>query len=139
MFARGRLQDVAVILLIDDEPQVRSLLRRALERNGHSVLEAGDGSEGLEAASEKSVDLVITDIIMPGVDGIELIIELRERRPAVPILAMSGGGMVVPPDLLLGNARELGAIISISKPFEMSDFLLAVNAALASKRKTGEG
>lgn len=132
---QAEISCMAVILLVDDDPDVRSALRRPLERRGHSVLEAEHGGEGLRRLSETRVDLLITDILMPGGDGIELITELLERHPGIPVIAMSGGGNLVPSDLVLTDARALGAVVSISKPFEMSDFLLAVDAALASKRK----
>jgi CheY-like chemotaxis protein len=112
-------------------------LRLALEWSGHSVLEAGDGGEGLQTASENHVDLVVTDLIMPGIDGIELIVQLLEHHPGVPILSMSGwGDPFAPSDQLLSDARKLGVVSYISKPFEMSDFLSAVDAALASGGKT---
>lgn len=126
---------MAVILLIDDEPQVRLVLRRVLERSGHSVFEARDGGEGLRIASGNVVDLVITDIIMPGMDGIELIVEFSEHHPGVPIIAMSGGGKAVPADLVLSDAHGLGAVTSLAKPFDMARFLAVVEAALDSRRR----
>jgi CheY-like chemotaxis protein len=82
---------MAHVLVIDDDVDVRWVIRRAVQADGHTVSEAGDGDEGLQRFAEQPPDLVITDILMPGREGIETIIELRRRRPELPILAISGG------------------------------------------------
>lgn len=122
---------MALILVLDDEAPLRSAVRRILERAGHEVLEASDGRQGLALANERYPDLVITDILMPGVDGIELILELREHRPDTLIIAISGGGDLVPSERLLSDAHALGAITALPKPFEVPEVLSAVGSALA--------
>lgn len=120
------------ILLVDDDPLVRASTRRVLERSGHTVIEVGDGFEAIQVVAEGPVDLVVTDILMPDIDGIRLILELREQRPEIPIVAISGGGKMVALDLLLADAEELGAVACIPKPFEIDELLDAVARALGS-------
>ena len=110
---------MACILVIDDDRHVRDMLKQMLERNGHDVLAAKDGNEGLAAYRKSSVDLVITDILMPDKEGIQTIMELRREFPDVKIIAISGGG-AVGPDTYLAMARELGADRTLSKPFTMA-------------------
>lgn len=124
---------MATILIIDDEPDVRTAVRRVLERSDYAVLEAGDGKEALSLAAERGCDLVITDINMPEMDGIEVIMTLAERNPGLPVIAISGGGKL-PKELLLSSAGLLGAVTTLSKPFEMSELLAAVSTALASRQ-----
>ncbi len=121
---------MARILIIDDEASIRKPLQVLLERAGHEVVAAGDGTEGIRLWRQDPGDLVITDIHMPGKDGIETIIELKDIAPRARILAMSGGDMNPGVDVL-GDARMLGAIRTISKPFKLDEMLEAVEAALA--------
>ena len=121
---------MARILIIDDEASIRKPLQALLERAGHEVVAAPDGSEGIRLWRQHPGDLVITDIHMPGKDGIETIIELKDIAPKARILAMSGGDMNPGVDVL-GDARMLGAIRTISKPFLLEEMLEAVEAALA--------
>lgn len=120
------------ILIIDDERDVRATIRRVLERADYRVLEAGDGREALEVASSTPCDLVITDINMPEMDGIEVIMTLAEKTPGLPVIAISGGGKL-PKELLLASADLLGAVTTLSKPFEISELLDAVRTALESR------
>ena len=83
---------MADILLIDDEAQMRRMIVRVLNAAGHTVREAADGRVGIELFRDAVPALVITDIVMPDMEGIELIRELRRLEPSVPILAISGGG-----------------------------------------------
>ena len=110
---------MACILIIDDDRQVREMLKKMLERNGYDVLAAKDGNEGLNVYRNSKVDLVITDILMPEKEGIQTIMELRRNFPDVKIIAMSGGG-TVGPETYLAMARELGADRTLSKPFTMA-------------------
>ena len=113
------------ILIIDDEQQIRSMLRLMLERDGYEVLEAPDGIEGIEAYRQKPADLIITDLIMPNKDGIGMIIELQKEFPDVKIIAMSGGGLNKPDGYLKG-AKKLGAACTLTKPIDREKMLRAV-------------
>lgn len=117
------------VLVADDDPSVRRVLERALEREGYVVATASNGAEALEAVAAAPPDLVVTDINMPDVDGIELLINLVERG-GIKVIAISGGGLF-PKDELLADARLLGAVDIIAKPFEVDDLLARVAAALA--------
>lgn len=120
---------MARVLLIDDEPQVRSAVGRFLRTLGHDVLEAAGGNEALRLADRLRVDLVITDVNMPDGDGIEVMMALRRRAPDLPIITISGGGRL-PKELLLANAQVLGAVTTLAKPFELTDLRDAVAGAL---------
>ena len=116
---------MASILIIDDEPQIRSMLRLMLERDGYEVIEAPDGIEGIRAYRQKPADLIITDLIMPNKDGIGMIIELQKEFPDVKIIAMSGGGLNKPEGYLKG-AKKLGAACTLTKPIDREKMLRAV-------------
>ena len=117
------------ILIIDDEQPVRSVFRRALERAGHEVSEAGDGQAGLKQIAASSFDLVVTDIVMPEMEGIEFILQVRREQPGLKVIAMSGGGRVAP-KAYLDMARAAGAVSVLAKPFTIEALLAAVDAAL---------
>ncbi len=108
---------MAKILIIDDEPPVRSALRRILQAEGHEVLEAGNGAEAVDIVEGEPVDAVFTDIFMPEMDGIEFVLWVVERFPERPVVAMSGGG-ATPMDTALGDARALGAADVVEKPLD---------------------
>jgi len=109
-------QTMADILIIEDDALLRQALARLLERHGYQVREAGNGIEGLKCMQERPARLVITDIIMPEMEGIETIRHLRRFYPHTKIIAMSGGGKVGP-HLYLKIASELGAHETLPKPF----------------------
>ena len=117
------------ILIIDDEPQIRSLLKIMLEREGFDIIVASDGKEGMELFEKNPVDLVITDLIMPEKEGIEIIRALKKGYPDVPIIAMSGGGRN-PPDGYLNTAKLFGAQATFEKPIKKEELLIAVKEAL---------
>ena len=117
------------ILVIDDDETIRELLRAILEREGYRVLEAPDGGEGLKQFTETPTDLVITDLIMPGKEGIETIRDLRRKFPDVKIIAVSGGGRIGP-DSYLKMAKGVGALRTLSKPFDRTVLLKAVEEVI---------
>jgi DNA-binding response OmpR family regulator len=121
---------MAPILVIDDDRQARGVVRSALERAGYEVREASDGSEGARLARDERPALVITDILMPNKEGLEVIRELREDDRALPIIAMSGGSQWMPPDALLRLAGYFGAQRTLLKPFSLADLLDAVRSAV---------
>jgi DNA-binding response OmpR family regulator len=120
---------MAIILVIDDERPMRHLMARVLQRAGHTVEEAADGRTGLALFREHHPALVITDIIMPETEGIEIIRELRREDPGVPIIAVSGSNPIY-----LGFATRLGAAAGLRKPFSVDELLTTVSALLQSPR-----
>jgi DNA-binding NtrC family response regulator len=120
---------MARILIIDDESQIRSMLRLMLERVGYEIAEAPDGIEGIRQYRENPADLIITDLIMPNKDGIGMIIDLKKEFPKVKIIAMSGGG-VNRPEGYLDGAKKLGATRTLTKPIDREEMLKAVKDSL---------
>ncbi len=118
------------ILIVDDDQQIRNMLRITLEREGHDVVEAADGLQAVKVYKTDVVDLVITDIVMPEKEGIELIMELKGMDPAVKIIAISGGGRINPEDYLKW-ARRFGVENTFSKPVDRQKLLAAVAHLLA--------
>ena len=123
------------ILIIDDEPQIRSMIRLILERAGYTVIEAADGVEGIRQFRENPCDLIITDLIMPNKDGIGMIIELKKEFPEVKIIAMSGGGLNRPEGYLRG-AKKLGASFTLPKPINRQELLRVVKDTLKGEPET---
>lgn len=121
----------ARILLVDDEPAVLEILRRVLLAEGYEVEVAPNGKDAVRRMKERLFDLVLTDLIMPGMDGIQTILELRAIDPAVPVVAMSGGIAAGGGDFL-PLARQLGAKAVLSKPFEYREFMASVRGALGA-------
>jgi DNA-binding NtrC family response regulator len=121
---------MATILVIDDEPAVRRSLRKILELDGHVVLEAEDGRAALAAEDSRSLDLIITDVYMPEMDGIEFLIEHQQLNPDIPIIAISGGGFAGT-ESVLKDAGMIGAAETLSKPLSIDAVRAAVNRALA--------
>jgi CheY-like chemotaxis protein len=122
---------MARILIIDDDDRVRWIVHEILERAGHEIIEASNGVEGIKMYRAKPTDLVITDIIMPEKEGMEIISELRAEFPGVKIIAVSGGGEHGEADYL-EIAGKLGAQRVLSKPFVFEDLLKAVTEVLAA-------
>lgn len=123
---------MARILVIDDEDAVRVAIRHALELEGHIIAEAANGEEALAMVADVRPDITITDILMPDMDGIETMLELRKRDPNIVVLAISGGGQIGNAEFL-EVARLLGANSVLEKPFEISELRGAVDA-LQSER-----
>ncbi len=122
---------MAQILIVDDEDLVRMTVRQALETAGHKVLEAADGQEALEILEKHALELVITDIIMPGKEGIETIVELRQRSPELKIIAISGAARAGNLDYL-ELARKFGANKILAKPFGVEEIRHLVRETLGS-------
>ncbi len=121
---------MARILIIDDEPNLRSMLRRMLHQAGHQVSEASNGAEGIKLYKQDQPDLIITDILMPEKEGIETILALHRSDPDLPIIAISGGGRSGGADFLC-IAEKLGARHTLSKPFRGDQLLGAVSESLS--------
>jgi len=117
------------ILLVDDEQSLLDALSRTLERAGYRVETALNGRLAMELLSAQATDLVITDLIMPEKEGIDLIMFLKSRQPNLPIIAISGGGRNAPENYL-SIAKALGAKDTLAKPFLNSELLKVVENAL---------
>jgi two-component system nitrogen regulation response regulator NtrX len=120
----------AAVLVVDDEPTNRHALRLVLEDEGHRVIEARDGAEGLRAVATGDPDLVLLDIRMPGLDGIAVLEKLREARPDVPVIMISGHGTIA----TAVQALRLGAEDFLEKPLER-DIVVKRVAALVERRR----
>ena len=114
------------ILVVDDHAIMREVVCEMLEDAGHQVRFAADGHEALRKLSCARFDVLVTDIVMPGMDGIELIGEVRRRYPDIRIIAMSGGGERFPTHDGLTIARRLGAGVTLNKPFLAEQLIDAV-------------
>jgi two-component system, chemotaxis family, chemotaxis protein CheY len=121
---------VARVLVMDDEDELRGVLVRALERARHEAFEVEDGAAGLRVVKARPLDLVVTDLVMPEMDGLEFIRELGRLRPGTRVIAISGGG-IWDKESLLAVAGMLGALKTLSKPFELADFLALVDEVLS--------
>ncbi|NOQ47507.1 MAG: response regulator [Desulfobulbaceae bacterium] len=117
------------ILVIDDDEQMRILLRQVMEWAGHEVAEAENGRQGMQKQRQQPADLVITDLIMPEQEGLETIGSLRKEFADVKIIAISGGGRIGP-EAYLPAASELGANRVFSKPFDVQELVTAVRELL---------
>jgi CheY-like chemotaxis protein len=119
------------VLLVDDEDAIREMLDLLLQRRGFLVVTARDGNEAVRFYKEQEFDLVITDLIMPGKEGIETILEMRAMKRPIRIIAISGGGRV-DQSMYLHLAKSVGADRVVSKPFLPADFLKIVDEILAA-------
>jgi CheY-like chemotaxis protein len=122
---------MAVILVIDDEAEMRGTVREALAVSGHTVLEAANGREGLDVVEKQPIDLIILDIVMPKVDGLEFMMQIRKTTPTIPIIAMSGNPHK---ELYAQTANAMGARYTLLKPFALPILIQTVNLSLAKER-----
>jgi DNA-binding response OmpR family regulator len=119
------------ILVVDDDPGIRQTLQIALCNAGYDVIQARDGEEATRLWHETGPDLVITDIHMPQKSGLLLIEDLRAHSATTPVIAMTDGGPGTDYKLL-GLAKILGAVRTVSKPFTLDEMVQAVNRELGS-------
>ena len=122
---------MARILIIDDDAQLRAILRQVLDRAGHQTSEASDGREGLREHQQLMFELIITDILMPQGGGLDTVRQLRQVSPDVKIIAISGGGQSGPLDLL-DEAERSGADRSLQKPFGLRELLDVIDELLSA-------
>lgn len=121
---------MANILIVDDDPTIQLIAGELLRSEGHAVTNAGDGVEALKALVAIPADLVVLDMLMPNMDGLETIMEMRKSHPRVKILAISSGGPMGPHDLLR-TAKLFGADDTLVKPLSFSTFGAAVERLLS--------
>lgn len=122
---------MARILVIDDDNDVREMVKSILVRAGHEVAEALNGRDGVRMFKEAPAKLVVTDIFMPEQEGLETIRELRMLYPGIKILAMSGGIWAMDRTATLGVAKKIGADRTIPKPIAKAELLAAVTDLLS--------
>lgn len=124
------------VLVVDDDTRVRTTARALLEAAGFQVVEADSGAAALKALTAEGVEAVLTDIFMPDTDGIELIHALRRQAPALPIVAMSGGGYDDGKEVL-EVARLFGAAQIVQKPLTQRKLIGAIRRAIGPPRSKG--
>lgn len=124
---------MAKILVIDDVGGVRRSIVTILQRNGHRVDEAADGAEGIAKAEASRPDLVVTDMLMPGMDGCEVIDRIRALPggATIKVLAVSGGGSLVPKEEALIVAERMADAV-LPKPFDNAELNAAVSRLVGS-------
>ena len=117
------------VLIVEDDKELREMLKMSLLRSGFTVLEAGNGKEAITHFKPAMTDLVVTDLIMPEEDGLKVVIKLRELKPSIKIIAISGGGKVGPGSYL-NLAKALGADAIYSKPFSINELTAKIEQLL---------
>jgi len=122
---------MSCILLVEDDHDLREMLRTSLIKRKFTVSEASNGKEALLRFKPSMTDLVITDIIMPDEDGLKVIMKIKEIKPAIKIIAISGGGKAGPGNYL-DLAKVLGADEIFSKPFSINDLLKKIEIMLGT-------
>jgi DNA-binding NtrC family response regulator len=122
------------ILIIEDDPAIAMTLRRVLTEEGHQIVLEKRGDSGLALARARAFDLVLSDIKLPGLGGLELVRELREARPRLPIILMTAHGTTE----TAIQATQSGAFDYLLKPFEMPELLALVQKAIAASRLMSE-
>lgn len=125
---------MACLLVVDDNPEFREILRAHLEAIGHRTVLADNGEQGLAILERGGIDMVLTDILMPKRDGIEVLREAKRRWPSLPVVAISGGGWIGANELL-GMAERLGADQVLQKPVRRDALIKAVDEALQASLK----
>ena len=118
------------LLVVDDEPNILTSVRRGFELEGYGVEVAGSGSVGLEKLAERAIDLVLLDVIMPEMDGIQVLEQIRERHPDVFVVMMSGNATIE----TAVKATKLGAHDFVEKPLSTNKLLITVQNALSFAR-----
>ncbi len=118
---------MAKILVVDDEEPIRTLISKILEKDGHSVMESENGQHACDTYQDAEIDLIVTDLVMPEKNGIEMIIQLKKTHPDVKVIAISGGSGFSGQIDLLSVAQLLGAKHVIKKPFTVDQVRSAVN------------
>jgi excisionase family DNA binding protein len=118
--AGARVRGTPLVLIVDDDPRIREFVRVNLEMDGYVVREAGSAEEGLEALEEQPPDLILLDVMMPGVDGWEMLRRMQERhgRGAIPVVMFSGQA-----DSSDTDAQARGAQGFLGKPFNPQDLI----------------
>ena len=120
------------ILLVDDDAPFRESVRDILEIEGYQVIECGDGKEALPILEKQQIDLMITDILMPEIEGIELVSKTKKIKPTLNIIGMTGGGRMVSADKVRKMCLPVFFGPVLNKPFLQEELLAQVSDALAT-------
>src|SRR5579859_6526396 len=123
---------MARVLVVDDVPVVRLVIAKILRRAGHLVQEAGSGDDALISLKAARPDAVVTDLWMPGSDGLSLIRALKSEFPEIAVVAMTGGSPRDSQELSLRKAQEAGVALILMKPIDKDELVTAVGQALAA-------
>ena len=126
------------ILVVDDEASGRDLIIRILNRAGYRVRSAIDGREAFRHIDQGGIDLIITDLFMPQMDGLELVMHLREQSRAIPVIAISGA-LTGQGEDILRTVRMLGAAVTLPKPFTAHELIAAVNQFVSAPLRKSSG
>ena len=121
------------VLIVEDDKELREMLKMSLLRRSFTVFEAENGKDAITHFKPCITDLVVTDLIMPEEDGLKVVIKLRELKPSIKIIAISGGGKVGPGSYL-NLAKALGADAIYSKPFSINDLTLKIEQLLDNEQ-----
>lgn len=121
------------VLIVEDDKELREMLKMSLLRRSYTVLEAENGKNAITHFKPSLTDLVVTDLIMPEEDGLKVVIKLREMKPSIKIIAISGGGKVGPGSYL-NLAKALGADAIFSKPFSINDLTAKIEQLLETEQ-----
>jgi DNA-binding response OmpR family regulator len=121
------------VLIVEDDKELREMLKLSLSRRNFMVLEAENGKDAITHFKPLITDLVVTDLIMPEEDGLKVVIKLRELKPSIKIIAISGGGKVGPGSYL-NLAKALGADAIYSKPFSINELIAKIEQLLDSEQ-----
>ncbi len=112
-----------MVLVVDDESTMRNLIRAMLETTGYQVIEASGGGDALAMCEQHSVDIIITDLVMGGLNGIDLILALKKMHSVIPIVAISGGGGISGRFDYLEISALIGANSVLKKPFDKTQLI----------------
>lgn len=123
------------ILIVEDDKEIREMLKLSLLRSNYTVLEAENGKDAIVHFKPLLTDLVVTDLIMPEEDGLKVVIKLKELKPSIKIIAISGGGKVGPASYL-NLAKALGADAIYTKPFSINDLIAKIEELLDNEQHT---
>jgi CheY-like chemotaxis protein len=121
------------VLIVEDDKELREMLKLSLLRRNFTVFEAENGKSAITHFKPLITDLVVTDLIMPEEDGLKVVIKLRELKPSIKIIAISGGGKVGPGSYL-NLAKALGADAIYSKPFSINDLITKIEQLLENEQ-----
>lgn len=124
----------ATILLVDDEELLRAGVQEMLEMGGYVVLTAPNGQQAMACLTDQAIDLVITDLVMPKMDGIDFVQQVRKIRPDVPVIVVSGSTRNIMQRYGIDTIQVPGADASLSKPFKGVDLMAQIRELLESRR-----